>query len=158
MKIIFITAILLAAQPITAAVGQGELELSGFISAWTQDCPGGACQLPRPGERNRPVSLRLALPSSPGEASAAHIAVKLLLPGGAEQPADLNFYAVCPYGGKEDCAGRYFQAQLSIDGPAGAFCASTLNAADFAPFPVLMCAAADKAGRRFGITLHRQPL
>lgn len=158
MKIIFITALLLAAQPITAAVGGNELELKGFVSAWTQDCSRGACQLPVPGERNRPVTLRLALPSAPGEAAAAHSSEKLLLPGGDELPADLDFYAICPYGGKENCAGRYFQAQVSLSAPAGAFCASALNAADFAPFPVIMCAGTAPGGRRFGVTLHRQPL
>jgi hypothetical protein len=158
MKNILIAVFLLAAQPITAAVGENELELKGFISSWTQNCAGGACLLPVPGERNRPVTLRLALPTAPGEAAAAHAAEKLLLPGGGELPADLTFYAICPYGGKENCAGRYFQAQVSLSGPAGAFCASALNAADFVPFPVLMCAGSAPDGRRFGITLHRQPL
>lgn len=158
MKNTLIIVLLLAAQPITAAVGENELELKGFISAWTQDCSGGGCQLPVPGERNRPVTLRLALPAAPGEASAAHAAEILLLPGGGELPAEMTFYAICPYGGKENCAGRYFQAQVSLSGPAGAFCASALNAADFAPFPVLMCAGSPQGGRRIGITLHRQPL
>jgi hypothetical protein len=157
MKNIVIIAALLA-QPLSAAVGEPELELKGYLSAWTQECAGASCQLPKPGARNRPVSLRLALPSAPGEAAAAHSSEKLPLPNGAELTADLNFYAVCPYGGRENCAGRYFQAQVSLSGPAGAFCAAALNAADFAPFPVLMCAGPGKDGLRYGVTLHRQPL
>lgn len=153
-----ILALLLLAQPLAAAVGEPELELKGYLSAWTQDCSGASCQLPKPGERNRPVTLRLALPSSPGEAVAAHAAEKLAVPGLGELPVDINFFAVCPYGGRENCAGRYFQAQVSLSGPAGAFCAAALNPADFAPFPVLMCAGAAPGGRRYGVTLHRQPL
>ena len=148
----------LLAQPITAAVGAPELELKGYLSAWTQDCSGASCQLPKPAERNRPVTMRLALPAAPGEAAAARAAEKLALPGGAELSADINFYAICPYAGKETCEGRYFQAQVSLSGPAGAFCAAALNPADFAPFPVLMCAGTAADGRRFGVTLHRQPL
>ncbi len=158
MKNIISLSFLLAVQPVAAAVAENELALRGFVSAWTQDCSGGSCRLPVPGERNRQVELRLALPSAPGEAAAAHAAFKLALPGGGELPADLNFYAVCPYGGKEGCAGRYFQAQVSLSGPAPAFCGSSLNAADFDPFPVMMCAGAAPGGLRFGVTLHRQPL
>lgn len=153
-----ILALSLLSQPLAAAVGEPELELKGYLSTWTQDCSGASCQLPAPGERNRPVTLRLALPASPGEASAAHATEKLALPGAGELTADVNFYAICPYGGKEDCAGRYFQAQVTLSGPAGAFCAAALNAADFAPFPVLLCAGTAAGGRRFGVTLHRQPL
>ncbi len=134
------------------------MELKGYISSWTQDCSGTACQLPKPGERNRPVTLKLAMPSAPGEASAAAASEKLALPGGVELAADMNFYAICPYGGTGSCEGRYFQAQVSFSGAAGAFCAAALNAADFAPFPVLVCAGALPDGRRFGVTLHRQPL
>lgn len=166
MKNILIIAALLLAQPLAAATGEAVLDLRGYLSAWTQACAGASCQLPVPGERSRPVSLRLALPSAPGEAAAAHAAEKLLLPGGGELAVDLNFYAVCPYAGKaaapapaaEPCAGRYFQAQVSLSGPAGAFCAAALNADDFAPFPVLMCAGPGKDGLRYGVTLHRQPL
>jgi hypothetical protein len=158
MKRIILIAACLLARPLTAAVGEPALELSGYISSWTQDCTGGSCRLPVPGERNRPVALRLALPAAPGEAAAAGASEKLLLPGGAELSAGLNFYAVCPYAGKENCAGRYFQAQVSLAGPAGAFCASALNAADFAPFPVMMCAGSLPDGTRYGVTLHRSPL
>lgn len=157
MKKISIALAALLAAPVTAAVGETELELKGYISAWTQDCSGTSCSLPVPGERNVPVALRLALPASAGEASAAHASEKLALAGG-ELSADLDFYAICPYVGKQACAGRYFQAQVRLDGPAGAFCAAALNAADVSPFPVIMCAGALPGGRRFGLTLHRQPL
>lgn len=153
-----IAAALLLAQPLAAAVGEPALELQGYLSAWTQDCSGSSCQLPKPGERNRPVTLRLAMPAAPGEASAARASEKLPLAGAGELTADLDFYAICPYAGKEGCAGRYFQAQVSLSGPAGAFCAAALNAADFAPFPVLMCAGTAPGGRRYGVTLHRKPL
>lgn len=157
MKKISIALASLLAVPVTAAVGEPELELKGYLSSWTQECSGAACALPVPGERNVPVTLRLALPSSAGEASAAHAAKELATAGGGIS-ADLDFYAICPYVGRAACAGRYFQAQVRLSGPAGAFCASALNAADFAPFPVVMCAGALPGGRRFGVTLHRQPL
>lgn len=158
MKNIFISLALLA-QPLAAATGEAVLELKGYVSAWTQECSGSSCALPKPGERSRPVTLRLALPANPGEAAAAHTSEKLLLPGGEELTADLNFYAICPYGGAPgSCAGRYFQAQVSLSGPAAAFCAAALNEGDIAPFPVLMCAAPGKDGVRRGVTLHRQPL
>ena len=167
-RVIFIAASLLAQSlAATVAVSRAEtldappaqvLELKGYLSVWTQDCAGAACQLPKPGERNRQVTLLLAMPAAPGEASAAHASEKLTLPGGGELSADMDFYAVCPYGGKDNCAGRYFQAQVFLSGPAGAFCAAALNSADFAPFPVLMCAGTLPGGRRFGLTLHRQLL
>ncbi|PJA16217.1 MAG: hypothetical protein COX65_03045 [Elusimicrobia bacterium CG_4_10_14_0_2_um_filter_56_8] len=179
-------SVLLLSQPLSAAVAEPELELRGYISAWTQDCAGSSCQLPKPGERNRPVLLRLALPAAPGEAVAAVASERLVLPGGGELQADINFYAICPYVGKsglaspgplplsggalgeyaergmsaqepKNCAGRYFQAQVSLSGRAGAFCAAALNAVDFTPFPVLICAGAAPDGTRFGLTLHRQP-
>ncbi len=157
MKKILIALAALLASPVTAAVGGPELELKGYISSWTQDCAGASCSLPVPGERNVPVTLRLALPSAAGEAAAAHFSKKMQLPGG-ELSVELDFYAICPYVGKDACAGRYFQAQARLDGPAGAFCAAALNSGDFSPFPVLMCAGAAPGGRRFGITLHRQLL
>ena len=157
MKKILIVLAALLAGPVTAAVGEPELELKGYISSWTQDCAGASCALPVPGERNVPVALRLALPAAAGEASAAHFSKKLAA-GAGELAVELDFYAICPYVGKDACAGRYFQAQARLAGPAGAFCAAALNAGDFTPFPVLMCAGASPGGRRFGITLHRQPL
>lgn len=135
------------------------LAITGYLSAWTQDCQGASCALPAPGERNRPVLLRLVMPSAPGEASAAHASETLSLGAAGEILAEINFYAICPYGGAPGtCAGRYFQAQVSLSGPAGAFCAAAFNAPDFAPFPVLMCAGTSAAGRRFGVTLHRRTL
>jgi len=112
-----------------------------------------------PGERNKPVLLALKPPSEPGQAAAAQASETLLLPGGGgELKVELSFYAVCPYGGAPgSCAGRYFQAQAAISGPAGAFCSAALNLEDFLPFPVLTCAGA-LPGRRFGITLHRKAL
>jgi len=41
------------------------------------------------------------------------------------------------------------------NGPAAAFCAASLNAGDFLPFPVFMCAANPAPGKRLGVTLHR---
>ena len=153
-----IIALALLAQPLAAATGEATLELNGYLSAWTQDCSGASCALPKPGERNRPVALRLALPANPGEAAAARASEKLLLPGGEELAVDLDLYAVCPYGGEPgSCAGRYFQAQVSLAGAVSAFCSAALNAGDIAPFPVLMCAAPGKDGARRGVTLHRLP-
>jgi hypothetical protein len=159
MKAIILAAAILAAQPLGALQGGPGLELDGYISAWTQDCAAGACSLPKPGERNRRVSLPLALPSAAGEASAARSSETLSLGADGEIKAELGFYAICPYGGKGDsCAGRYYQAQLSLAGGAGAFCSAAFNAEDFAPFPVMTCAGAAPDGRRFGVTLHRRPL
>ncbi len=59
-------------------------------------------------------------------------------------PADLNFYALYPD-----------QAQVSLSGPAGAFCASAFNADHFFPFPVIMCAGSSADGKRFGVTPPR---
>lgn len=157
MKKILIALAALLAVPVAAAVGEPQLELKGYLSSWTQDCAGSACALPVPGERNVPVTLLLALPAAAGEAAAAHLSKKLALPGG-DLSVELDLYAICPYVGRDACAGRYFQAQARLDGPAGAFCAAALNEGDFSPFPVLMCAGAAPGGRRFGITLHRQPL
>ncbi len=149
---------LAAACPVSAGEARGWLELEGYVSSWTQDCSGGSCALPVSGERNRPVRLRLGLPSAPGEAAVARAAEKLQLPGGGELSASLDFYAVCPYGGREGCAGRYFQSQVSLSGTAGAFCSAALDEKDFFPFPVQTCAGVAAGGKRFGITLHRLPL
>lgn len=155
MKIFTLATVLFLCHPVSAAEAERKIEMKGFVSAWTQDCSGQSCGLPVPGERNRPVEASLVLPQEPGEAAAAHVPLKLTLADGSEFPAELDFYAVCPYGGP-DCAGRYFQAQVSVDG-GKAFCASSLNLQDFAPFPVTMCAASS-GGLRRGITLHREPL
>jgi hypothetical protein len=157
MKALIIAAAVFLAQP--AAAAEADLEINGYLSAWTQACEGVSCALPVPGERNRPVRLRLAMPSAPGEASAAHASETLAFGPGGDLRAEINFYAICPYGGAPGtCAGRYFQAQVTLSGPAGAFCAAALNAPDFSPFPVLMCAGTGSNGLRFGLTLHRQPL
>lgn len=149
----------LMAQPAASAAGEPDLEIKGYLSAWTQDCGGASCSLPVPGQGNHPVLLRLPLPLAPGEVSTVRASENLNLGEGLEISAGISFYAICPYGGAPGtCAGRYFQAQVTLSGPAGAFCASALNAPDFSPFPVLMCAGVSAGGRRFGLTLHRQPL
>lgn len=163
---------------LSSFAGGEPLELGGYISAWTQDCTGGKCSLPRPGEVNRPVRLRLGLPSSPGEAAVAGVSEKFVQEAGAELAAEINLYAVCPYVGKnsaagstqreeksplsvplseDKCAGRYFQAQVSLSGVAEAFCSAALNYADLSPWPVLLCAGSARPGQRAGVTLHRRP-
>ena len=157
MKKIILCLAALLVQPTSASIGEAKLELAGYLSAWTQECPGGKCALPVPGERNRPVALTLTLPTAPGEAAAASADAALALAGG-EIKAGLGFYAICPYSGKDGtCPGRYFQAQVLVSGPAGASCTAALNAADVAPFPVLTCAGIGADGRRYGVTLHRRP-
>jgi hypothetical protein len=149
----------LAAPDIAAAASTQAVAVEGYVSAWTQDCPAGACALPKPGERNAPVAISLDLPQNPGGAAAARASRTLSLGADGELSAELDFYAVCPYGGGPGaCAGRYFQAQVTLSGAATAFCAAALDQADFAPFPVMMCAGVSAAGKRFGITLHRRPL
>ncbi|MDA8243935.1 MAG: hypothetical protein M0025_07435 [Elusimicrobia bacterium] len=155
MKALMTISALLLVGPTLAADGEGPLELSGFVSAWTQDCSSGTCGLPAPGEFNRPVTLSIKPPAAAGEAASARASLELALPDGSRLPAEITLYAVCPYGGKDGCAGRYFQAQVTLGGRAGAFCASSLNAQDFLPFPVTMCAGSDQNGRRYGVTLHR---
>lgn len=148
----------LLAPALPAAAAELPLELTGYVSAWTQNCAGSSCALPVPGQRNYPVNLSLALPDTPGQAAAAHFTAPLLLVDGEEVTAELTLYAVCPYGSAPGtCAGRYFQAQVLLSGPSGAFCSASLNLQDFAPFPVLMCAGTSPT-RRFGITLHRKAL
>lgn len=156
MNILPFAVLSLFALPARAA--EAPLELAGFVSAWAQDCAGTSCSLPVPGQRNRQLNLTLALPSEPGQAAAAHSSQTLSLPDGGELKAELTLYAICPYGSAPGvCAGRYFQAQVLVSGPAGAFCSASLNLQDFSPFPVLMCAGTSPA-RRFGITLHRKAL
>lgn len=151
-----LTALLLCAA--VPAAAEPPLELAGYISSWTQDCQGASCSLPVPGERNRPLDLRLAPPAEPGQAAVARASETLVLGEHGEIKAELAFYAICPYGGVPgSCAGRYFQVQAVLSGPAGAFCSAALNIEDFLPFPVLTCAGA-VPGRRFGITLHRKAL
>lgn len=154
---------LMAMQPPAPAVPVPDapqaLVLDGYVSAWAQDCPGGSCALPVPGQRNGRVQLTLNLPQTPGAAAAARASQLLGLGADGEIKADLVFYAVCPYGGEPGtCSGRYFQVQLTLSGAGGAFCASALDASDLSPFPVLMCAGVSPSGKRFGVTLHRRPL
>jgi len=148
----------LLASVLPAAAAELPLELNGYVSAWTQSCAGSSCALPVPGQRNFPLALTLALPVEPGQAAAAHSSQALSLPDGGELKAEITLYAICPYGSAPGvCAGRYFQVQVLIPGPSGAFCSASLNLQDFSPFPVLVCAGTSPE-RRFGITLHRKAL
>ena len=148
------------------ASGKEYLELSGYLSSWTQDCSGAKCALPAPAAVNRPVSLRLALPVSPGGAAVAESSGTFPAGPAGELAAEVKVYAICPYAGRNAepsagaavCAGRYFQVQVSLSGAAEAFCSAALNAADLSPWPVIMCAGAPRPGLRAGITLHRLPL
>lgn len=112
--------------------------------------------MPAAGQSDAPLNLSLSVPSVPGQASAARASLKLALPGGAQLPVEIDLYAVCP-STVDACPDRYFQVQVSLSGPARAFCASSLNAGDFLPFPVVMCAGISADGRRYGVTLHRRP-
>ena len=114
MKRALLIACLLAARPLYGAMPEPGLEIKGYISSWTQDCAGKTCSLPKPGERNIPVTLSLGLPASPGAASAVSTAQTLKLPDGSDLSVSLDLYAVCPYAGLDNCAGRYFQAQVSL--------------------------------------------
>lgn len=156
MKNIILISACILFQTLPAAAGGTPLQLSGYVSAWIQDCSGGACQLPAAGQSDVPVKVSLSLPSASGQASAAGASLELALPNGSELPVQIDLYAVCP-STVAGCPGRYFQAQVSLSGPAMAFCASSLNAEDFLPFPVVMCAGISADGRRYGVTLHRLP-
>lgn len=163
-SLLFLLPAFFFAQGLPAA-GKEYFELSGYISSWTQDCAGAKCALPAPAAVNRPVNLRLALPSLPGEAAVAEAAETLSAGPEGELTAEVKFYAICPYVGSSTgtpagaavCAGRYFQVQVSLAGAAEAFCSAALNAQDFSPWPVLMCAGAPRPGQRAGVTLHRRP-
>ncbi len=145
--------------------GKEQLELSGYISSWTQDCSGAGCALPAPASVNRPVNLRLGLPSAPGEAAVAASSGTFAAGAAGELTAEVKVYALCPYAGGGSgapdgpaaCAGRYFQVQVSLSGAAEAFCSAALNARDLSPWPVVMCAGAPRPGLRAGVTLHRRP-
>ncbi len=156
MKNIFIISVCFLFQPFPVSAGGTPLKLSGYVSVWTQDCSGGGCQLPVAGQSDAPLNVSLSVPSVSGQASAVRASLNLALPGGARLPVEMDFYAVCPSTG-DACPGRYFQVQVSLSGPARAFCASSLNAGDFLPFPVVMCAGISADGRRYGVTLHRRP-
>lgn len=137
--------------------------LSGHLSAWTQDCDGD-CSPPRADGRGGPVSLVIAVPTKPGEASTAGFDRELSLPdAGAVLRAKVSFYSVCPRGaqggpGGDPCPSRYLQVQVVLSGDARAFCGASLDWADAYPFPVVMCAGEDsrRPGRRLGVTLSRE--
>ena len=172
MKRLFIFFSLLFSLPaffysqLSSQAGGAPLELAGYISFWTQDCSGGKCALPRPAAVNRPLRASLALPTGAGEATVAGASEKFALEAGGELSASINLYAICPYvsagGGPQPgaagCAGRYFQAQVTLSGAAEAFCSAAVNEADLSPWPVLMCAGAAGPGLRAGVTLHRRHL
>ena len=79
--------------------GKEQLELSGYISSWTQDCSGAGCALPAPASVNRPVNLRLGLPSAPGEAAVAASSGTFAAGAAGELTAEVKVYALCPYAG-----------------------------------------------------------
>lgn len=141
-----------------ARAGGESAPVEGYLSVWTQDCPAGACALPQSQAPARKVGFELGLPASAGEARAKTVVEEFDLPGLGLLAVKLSFYAICPYGSSSGCPARYFQAQAELSGPAAAFCAASLNAADFLPFPVLICAGYPRPEMRLGVTLHRQPL
>ena len=107
----------------------------------------------------------MVLPDGPGQAQRKEVIENFTVAGLGELKVRLVFYAICPYGAAllkgtalshaEGCPSRYFQVQAELSGAAAAFCAASLNAGDFLPFPVFMCAASPAPGRRLGVTLHR---
>jgi len=139
------------------------LLLNGYVSVWSQDCSGEQCGIALPLVKNRALDLELPLPQAPGQARSRVIREVFSLAGAGSLSLKLSFYAVCPYAGVEvpaergpgACSGLYFQAQLDLSGAAEAFCASSLNEKDLAPFPVVMCGGAKTGGTRLGVTLHR---
>jgi len=128
---------------------------SGFISLWSQDCSAGQCGLPQPLVPAREVAFEMVLPDMPGQARRKEITEDFTVAGLGELKVKLVFYAICPYGAAEGCPSRYFQVQAELSGAASAFCAASLNAGDFLPMPVFMCAGVPTPGKRLGITLHR---
>jgi len=139
----------------TAAVTAPGASAAGFISLWSQDCSADSCGLPQPLAPAREVSFDMALPNGPGQAQRKEVLESFILPGAGELKVRLSFYSICPYGAAEGCPSRYFQVQAELSGAAAAFCAASLNAGDFLPFPVFMCAGVPMPGKRLGITLHR---
>lgn len=134
-----------------AAADGVDLRLSGYFSSWTQESGG----LPAPAEINVPVKLSLGRPGGPGEAGAVFVEKKLGSPAGA-LVVRADFFSVCPHGDPA-CAGAYFQAKTVLSGPVDSLCAAYFNEADFAPFPVMVCAGRLPDGRFLGVTLHRAP-
>lgn len=161
----------------SAAAGEngngGRLNLKGFISGWTQYCPGGVCNLPAPEEKNVGTELSINLPDKPGEAGTAGFEKQFAFKNRGAVSLRLTLYAVCPgkrflisetggqnNSGKGRCPGMYYQAQIELSGDAQAFCAVSLNESDAIPFPVMMCSGPDakNPSYRLGITTHRLPL
>lgn len=143
-----------------------QLDFSGYISSWRQACDR-ECALPVGEEQNKPVSFKLRLPVSPGEAGVARFSREFHFSGdsGIER-LEVNFviYAICPRetvpDANDPCPLRYFQTQIEIKGDARAFCGASINLDDAFPFPVLMCAGVSRndPSRRLGVSLHRIPL
>jgi len=128
---------------------------AGFISLWAQDCSAEQCALPLGLMPARKVAFEMVLPNGPGQAQRKEVIENFTVAGLGELKVRLSFYSICPYGASEGCPSRYFQVQAELSGAASAFCAASLNAGDFLPFPVFMCAANSAPGKRLGITLHR---
>ena len=131
---------------------------SGSLSVWRRDC-SAACVLPAPGTLYVALELDLDLRLEPRQA----VSDKRRHVFGSNLEAEVSLFAVCPHGTaglQEICPGLYFQAQVQLKGEAEAFCGAALDRADAWPFPVLQCAGPGRArpGRRFGVTLHREPL
>lgn len=141
--------------------------LTGFVSAWRQDCSGaGECAVPVAVKSDEAVSVRLDVPSAPGEARTARVKKEYAFGANGEKvAATFTFYYLCPKDAVNDawndpCPTRYVQAQVALSGDARGFCAASLNPADAVPFPVLMCAGenARRPGERLGLSLHRKPV
>jgi hypothetical protein len=150
-----------AQPPGVAAPG---VSAAGFISLWSQDCSAEQCALPQGLMPARKVAFEMVLPNGPGQAQRKEVIETFTMPGLGELKVRLVFYSICPYGAlpvgtipgrAENCPSRYFQVQAELSGAAAAFCAASLNAGDFLPFPVFMCAANPAPGKRLGVTLHR---
>ena len=144
-----------AASPDLPFVKSPGVSAAGFISVWTQDCFAGPCGLPQSAMPARKAAFDMVLPDGPGSAQVKEVRENFVLEGLGELNVRLSFYAVCPFGAAEGCPSRYFQVQAELSGAAAAFCAASLNAPDFLPFPVFMCAGLTAPGRRLGITLSR---
>ena len=132
--------------------------VAGFISLWTQDCSTTPCALPQGVMPARKAVFDMALPSGPGQAQVKVVRESFTVEGLGELNVRLSFYAICPFGASEGCPSRYFQVQAELSGAVLALCAASLNAGDFLPFPVFMCAGVPAPGRRVGITLSRREL
>jgi len=165
-----ITALLLASRlaagPAEAAPpASGALALSGFVSAWRQDC-SGECGLPAPAGKGEAVAAAIDVPLNPGEARTAKFSRDFAYAGSGEKVrAAVTIYFVCPRDGApgaagDTCPSHYLQVQVVLTGDARAFCAAALNVDDARPFPVIMCAGenARKPGERLGVSLSRKEL